>query len=1519
MVNFFTLEACFLSHLKKMNFCSIPPEYEEMKNQIQNEYIKKIYLDFKFLYFNPNSSTAKNIFHENQNNFQAFLINYLSRFRLIVYCISRSNDKSFQNDKNNILNLEKDSQIVICIEKECIIIEDMKISFYIQVFNLLNKSGIATLNISKNIIYTNETTEETKAKEEVKSFYKYFQKEIKKNLFVSRTILSIAGFLIRRYYYPTEYFKDPSFFHLFDDYKQKEFVIKSQIEDFLFSKKKEETDLSQLNFLFDLGNFDLSFNMINLMNKIYKSINHLRTKFPLLADIQEISKPEYCGSKNIYKILNKIIYQTFSINNSNNKNCLHDFYEKDFIILRTLASTKSSAIYLALHLKTFYILMLKKINYPKHLSKEIQHEIYFCENYSHRCLVKFYGFLKNGNSIIGFIYEFMSNDTLKSFYSTHKDKLNDIYSIMTINRIIQGIDFLHKNNLIHRDLKPLNILIDHDYLPYISDFETIRHPIDKNEDPENDEMTNDIGSLIYSSPEQYYGREISFPTDIYSFGLIIYFIYEKKNMFCFDPYQNNIGVSSYHLSTKSKYINRLFKECIKEEAIKRPTINIIINDFVKEINYLGYYEDFLFESDSKYHQAIFVQFLYENFILQKNVSYLLQTNMKLILCFYRLNIMKNKGNISELYFELGNLYAEGNLTSVDLQKAKFFFEISAELNNSYALMKLSSLYSNGIGVEKNCTKSIEYLKLSAQQYNSDALFQLGNMYEYGIYVEQNYSKAIRYYELAAQQDDSEAFLHLGNLYEKGIGVKQNYTKAIKYYEVAAEQDDSTALYNLGVIYENGYGVIQDYKIAKKYYKLSSNEGNEWASIKLGYMYFEGKKIKQKYSKAAEYFKLAAEQDNSDANYYLGILYEKGYGVKQNYSKAIIHFELSAQCNNPKALLKLGKFYFGGYKVNQNYNLAIKYLEKSSQQDNSEALFILGIIYNKGYGVKKDYSKAFKYYEKSAKQNHSNALLGLGFLYAKGHYVNKNYTIALKYFNLSAKEKNSNALLTLGNYYCYYSNQDYYKAKYYYELSSKLDNSIALNKLGDLYFYGLGVERDYHKAKDYYNISAKTKNSDALLSLANIYYYGFGVKKDFYKAKKKFEASARQFNSDALLILGNFSFVGHGVEQNYQKAIEYYKLSALQNNEKALFFLGYLYSNDTFLEENVHKSIPYLKKCSEIHYNKIKNYHLKENFISTIIRYNIYCFRSYNDLGLIYIIDLNNIEKGCKYLKESAFGEYCLGQNNFGLYCKLYSNNRENAEYFFSKASKNNFSLAEYNLGYMKEEENKVDESINYFIKASEHEDEPLMFHNNIFFDKKYEISKMFIMCLTNFKLTLFYLSQSNDEKAKFYFVKSLSKLIRYSRFRFHFIFKENQNIFSYLHLFILNYPFFNLQNQQGITNNDIKIEQYTCIFKADIINKIVNFNSIHSEENIFIDKRCNAENEFVFDNPELLYNFINENKELHYLFIDEISDIITKMNRILYTQPYSILFGRIMIQKPKLKFNSVLKDINDDFYQGFDI
>ena len=75
-------------------------------------------------------------------------------------------------------------------------------------------------------------------------------------------------------------------------------------------------------------------------------------------------------------------------------------------------------------------------------------------------------------------------------------------------------------------------------------------------------------------------------------------------------------------------------------------------------------------------------------------------------------------------------------------------------------------------------------------------------------------------------------------------------------------------------------------------------------------------------------------------------------------------------------------------------------------------------------------------------------------------------------------------------------------------------------------------------------------------------------------------------------------------------------------------------------------------------------------------------------------------------------------------------------------------------------------------------------------------------------------------------------------------------------------------------------------------------------------------NDVVFDDPVKLLEFVIENPEFLEIFKNEISNVIKLMEKIVYTPPYLILFGRINIEKPKQK---TLEGVSNLFYEGFRI
>ena len=94
-----------------------------------------------------------------------------------------------------------------------------------------------------------------------------------------------------------------------------------------------------------------------------------------------------------------------------------------------------------------------------------------------------------------------------------------------LTQMLDGLEFLHNQGVIHRDLKPQNILIvrrqSGEYIPKITDF-GISKKFDANRSTVYSNSLTGAGTLAYSSPEQLADREIRKNSDLWSFGVIAF-------------------------------------------------------------------------------------------------------------------------------------------------------------------------------------------------------------------------------------------------------------------------------------------------------------------------------------------------------------------------------------------------------------------------------------------------------------------------------------------------------------------------------------------------------------------------------------------------------------------------------------------------------------------------------------------------------------------------------------------------------------------------------------------------------------------------------------------------------------------------------------------------------------------------------------------------------------------------------------------------------------------------------------
>lgn len=89
-------------------------------------------------------------------------------------------------------------------------------------------------------------------------------------------------------------------------------------------------------------------------------------------------------------------------------------------------------------------------------------------------------------------------------------------TVRLLDGIASGLAFAHSRGIVHADLKPSNILLDHNDKPKICDFGIARTPAEDSESPQL------FATALYVAPERVEGRAASVASDIYGLGLVMY-------------------------------------------------------------------------------------------------------------------------------------------------------------------------------------------------------------------------------------------------------------------------------------------------------------------------------------------------------------------------------------------------------------------------------------------------------------------------------------------------------------------------------------------------------------------------------------------------------------------------------------------------------------------------------------------------------------------------------------------------------------------------------------------------------------------------------------------------------------------------------------------------------------------------------------------------------------------------------------------------------------------------------------
>ena len=142
-----------------------------------------------------------------------------------------------------------------------------------------------------------------------------------------------------------------------------------------------------------------------------------------------------------------------------------------------------------------------------------------------------------------FVMEYIEGNTLTSIIAKNRTiSLSDILFIGA--QVSSGLHAAHQKGLVHRDIKPGNIMITPDGKVKVTDFGIVSL---QNEESDITKTGSILGTASYISPEQAQGKPVSIESDLYSLGTVLYELITGRAPFSGD---SPISTATKHLTEK---------------------------------------------------------------------------------------------------------------------------------------------------------------------------------------------------------------------------------------------------------------------------------------------------------------------------------------------------------------------------------------------------------------------------------------------------------------------------------------------------------------------------------------------------------------------------------------------------------------------------------------------------------------------------------------------------------------------------------------------------------------------------------------------------------------------------------------------------------------------------------------------------------------------------------------------------------------------------------------------------------
>ncbi|XP_034215220.1 serine/threonine-protein kinase STY46-like isoform X1 [Prunus dulcis] len=214
--------------------------------------------------------------------------------------------------------------------------------------------------------------------------------------------------------------------------------------------------------------------------------------------------------------------------------------------------------------------------------REFTQEVYIMRKVRHKNVVQLIGACTKPPKLC-IVTEFLSGGSMYDFVHKQTGAISLQFLLRVAIDVSRGMNYLHQNNIIHRDLKAANLLMDDNGVVKVADFGIARVQA------QSGVMTAETGTYRWMAPEVIEHKPYDHKADVFSFGVVLWELLTGKLPYeNLTPLQAAVGVVQKGLRpTIPRHTNPMLMELMERCWQQDPSLRPEFSEIVKMLQHIA--------------------------------------------------------------------------------------------------------------------------------------------------------------------------------------------------------------------------------------------------------------------------------------------------------------------------------------------------------------------------------------------------------------------------------------------------------------------------------------------------------------------------------------------------------------------------------------------------------------------------------------------------------------------------------------------------------------------------------------------------------------------------------------------------------------------------------------------------------------------------------------------------------------------------------------------------------------------